>query len=340
MYCCPECFGDRGLRKSIIALHLVVGKCSYCDSENVPVIEPAKLSDYFETVISAYRENAGGKLLVSLFREDWGTFGHPRMDDFRAKDLLAEILDDREIVRHTFSPAYGLGVDWVRAWESLRNELMYRNRFFPEVGIDMGWFEAILVDLTLELHEVSRAWYRARIQADDTAFPIGEMRAPPPRKASPGRANPAGIPYLYLGSKPITAIAEVRPHTGDVVCVADFTIPDDLRLVDLRAPRRMVSPFLKGDAAEIGKMRSALPFLERLGDDLTTPILPHAAAIDYTPSQYLCEFIKKSTYDGVIYRSSVSDGINLALFNPARAIPGSVRQHKVKRVSVDIDPPR
>jgi len=65
------------------------------------------------------------------------------------------------------------------------------------------------------------------------------------------------------------------------------------------------------------------------------PVLPQAAAIDYTPSQYLCEFIKKRKYDGVLYRSSVSTGINLALFEPVRATPGGVVQYRVSRVSVD-----
>lgn len=92
--------------KDYRALHTTVGKCSYCDSDNIPLVPPTALSDYFETVISAYRADVDGKLLVRLFREDWGTFAHPRMDDFRAKDLLAEILNDHEIVRQTFSPAY------------------------------------------------------------------------------------------------------------------------------------------------------------------------------------------------------------------------------------------
>jgi hypothetical protein len=96
----------------------------------------------------------------------------------------------------------------------------------------------------------------------------------------------------------------------------------------------MVSPFLLEDAADICRMRSDLPFLEQLGDELTRPIVPQAAAIDYTPSQYLCEFIKKCGYDGVLYRSSVSDGINLALFNPALAQSGTVTRHRVNRVSV------
>lgn len=45
-------------------------------------------------------------------------------------------------------------------------------------------------------------------------------------------------------------------------------------------------------------MRSDLPFLERLGEELTRPVLPHAAAIDYTPSQFLCEFVRRQGYDG------------------------------------------
>lgn len=38
------------------------------------------------------------------------------------------------------------------------------------------------------------------------------------------------------------------------------------------------------------------------------PVVPQAAAIDYTPSQYLCEFIKKCGYNGVVYLSSVIEG--------------------------------
>jgi hypothetical protein len=57
---------------------------------------------------------------------------------------------------------------------------------------------------------------------------------------------------------------------------------------------------------------------------------------DYAPSQYLCEFIKKCGYDRVIYRSSVSEGLNPALFDPAKAERGDVSQYRVERVSVDI----
>jgi hypothetical protein len=338
MNCCAECFGDRGLRKTIIPMRATgTGRCSYCDSEDVGVLAPAELADFFQLLISAYRSDAGGKLLVQWFREDWGMFEHVRMDDSRAKDLLGEILDDGEIVRQTFLPADESSADRLGEWEELRDELMYRNRFFPNVKPEhLNRLEVLLDYLRLDVGEVPDRWFRARIQVGDAPFAVVDMGAPPNRFASHGRANPAGIPYLYLGSTQETAISEIRLHTGEVACVVDFRTQPDLKLVDLRRPRKMVSPFLLADAEEIARMRSDLPFLERLGEELTRPVVPQAAAIDYTPSQYLCEFIKKCGYDGVIYRSSVSGGINLALFDPAKAQPGTVTQWRVVRVSVDV----
>ena len=58
--------------------------------------------------------------------------------------------------------------------------------------------------------------------------------------------------------------------------------------------------------------------------------------IDYVPSQYLCEFIKKCGWEGVIYWSSVSDGMNLALFKPALATPRIVRPYSIEKVTVDV----
>jgi hypothetical protein len=339
MNCCPECFGDRHLRRNIIPSRSTqIGRCSYCDSENVAILPPAQLVENFWHVINAYELSAGGDLLVHWFREDWGMFLHPRMNDSCAKDLLAEILNDGEIVRQTFLPVDYVEADRLSEWETLREELMYRNRFFPVSDIDLEQLEKNLVWLTLDSDEISNSWYRARIQTDEAAFQASQMGAPPRRIASYGRANPAGIPYLYLGSTPDTAISEIRPHTGDRVCVAEFRTPRYLGLVDLRNPKKTVSPFELGEATDILQMRNDLPFLERLGTELTSPIVPQAAAIDYTPSQYLCEFIKRCGYNGVVYRSSVSAGINLALFDPTIAEPGAVAQYKVTGVSIDVEP--
>ena len=338
MRCCPFCFGDRILSKNIIpSLSNEVGNCSYCGSRDVQLIEPPRIADNFGPLISVYEPVAeSGALLVEWMQRDWGMFEHPEMDIQRAKSLLADILDDGEIVRKQFVFSSRYHADGLHLrWDTLRDELMYQNRYFPDANIDRDRLEGLLAQLQAD--DFPCVWYRARIQQGAEIYPIDQMGAPPKRVTSHGRANPPGIPYLYLGSQEETAVSEVRPHTGEFTCVANFTVPDDLKLVDLRNPRRMISPFLFGDEDQIASIRNDIPFIERLGQELTRPVLPQGAAIDYVPSQYLCEFIKKAGYDGVVYSSSVSDGMNLALFDPSKAAPGAVRQRRVARVSVSIE---
>ena len=261
-------------------------------------------------------------------------FAHNNMDNPCANELLTTILEDGAAATRTVLPVEVNQQDRLGEWQKLRDELMFQNRFFPNSNIDLDRLELLLSHLSIGADEVPALWYRARIQNGDMPFTIDQMGAPPRRSASHGRANPAGIPYLYLASDPQTAVSEIRPHTGELACVADFTTSAELKLVDLRSPRRMVSPFLLADSMEISRMRSDLPFLERLGDELTRPVIPEAAAFDYIPSQYLCEFIKTCEYDGVLYRSSVGEGINLALFDPSYCQRGRVDQYRVSQVSV------
>lgn len=283
--------------------------------------------------MNVYELDPDGRTLVEWMKEDWQLFPDARLDHPRASQLLGEILDDGNIVRKAFSPSPRYTSNGLVQWETLRDEMMYKNRWFLEQELDRERLTGLLTML-LET-EVPELWYRARILTGDNPFTIAEMNAPPKHLASHGRANPAGIPYLYLGSLPNTAAAEIRPHTGEIACIAEFTIPK-IRAVDLRNPRGFVSPFVLGEASKIGQLRVDLPLLERLGYELTRPVLPQRAAIDYIPSQYLCEFIKKAGFDGVVYRSSVSEGINLALFDPGKALGGSVSLYNITKVSVEV----
>lgn len=333
--CCPECFDDRWLRSSRIpALDTKQGKCDFCGTPEVPLVDPAALATEFELLANAYEPDPEGKTLVEWMKEDWQLFPDQKLDEAHASQLLGEILDDGNIVRQPFLPSPSYTSEGLVRWETLRDEMMFKNRWFLEQDIDQERLGGLLAML-LET-DVPKRWYRARIRTGDNAFTIDQMNAPPKHLASHGRANPAGIPYLYLGSLPEAAVAEIRPHTGEVACIADFTIPE-IRAVDLRNPRRFVSPFVLEDASQIGLLRADLPFLERLGEELTRPVLPQRAAIDYIPSQYLCEFIKKTGFEGVLYRSSVSDGVNLALFDPAIATGGGVSLYNVTKVSVRVD---
>lgn len=333
-YCCASCFGNMGLKNQIAEESQASGSCSYCTGRSVALMAPQKLEDKFRTLLDAYAQSVEGKPLVHWLRHDWELF--PDMDDAHAKELLSDILNDGEIVRQPFLPGTSLGVEPASLWDELREELMHRHRFFAETRIDLARLGELLSALIAPKTAIPSTWYRARVQPDANILPIEEMKAPPPHIATHGRANPAGIPYLYVASDRGTAISEVRPHTGSKVSVADFTISNDLRLIDLRHPIRSISPFyFLSDDSDPSRVRLDIAFLKRLGDELTRPVLPESAAFQYAPSQYLCEFIKKEGYNGVIYRSSIGEGMNLALFQPEKAIPGKVEQHTVTRVRIE-----
>lgn len=339
MSCCPECFGNKGVRKVFATIKPTGrGTCSYCGSNDVDLMPPVRLREYFESLTGIYeRDDVDGKLLVEWLKEDWGMFTHPRMDIAHSKDLLGDILDNGEIARRKFSPSDICKTDTLVRWETFREELMHQNRFFPDAQIDLDRLKDLLSRLGLDKEEVPERWYRARLQEGSDSYTLKEMGAPPNTKASHGRANPPGIPYLYLGSASKTAIAELRPHTSEKATVAEFAIPKDLKIVDLRDPRKQISPFVLEDIKEIALLRGDIGFLERLGEELTRPVLPQGAAIDYLPSQYLCEYVKKCGYDGVLYKSSVSDGVNLALFYPAKAKGVSVATYLVSSVAVEVE---
>ena len=257
------------------------------------------------------------------------------MDDLRVKDLLTAFLLDANVVSRKFKPSERFKSHHLERWEKLTEELRNRNRFFPEIKIDFGRLEEFLSFLHAE--DVSDTWYRALTKAGDSVFPMDKMGAPPLGVASHGRANPPGIPYLYIGSTPDTSIAEIRPHTDETATIAEFRVnPININVVDLRNPKLLISPFSLGDEDNIGALRSDIDFLERPGAELTRPVRPQAAPVEYVPSQFLCEFIKRFGWDGVLYSSSVSDGVNLALFDPEKALPKRATLWRIEKVSVEV----
>lgn len=330
--CCGHCFNDHFLHEHIAFRSQKIGPCSYCGKPQVPLLKPSVLADKFGSLISIYQPKPDGRPLVEWFRDDWGLF-HPNFDKKDCVALLSDVLTDRNLARVRFAPSPRYSGDHLSNWEKLRDDLINRNRFFPRADFDLKQLGKLLPHMTFPAVELPAAWYRARRQVADQTFELTEMGAPPRRFAIHGRANPAGIPYLYLASEEQTAVAEVRPHTGERVGVAEFTLNPGLFLIDLRGSRR-VSPFSLDVEEQIGVLRSGL--LERLGRELSTPVAPDGAPIDYVPSQFLCSFIANSDYAGVIYSSSVGDGMNLALFDPAQATAKRLTQRKISKVSIII----
>lgn len=331
MKCCANCFQDRFLKNEIDRLSSQVDSCDFCNSNSVPVIDTTMLTDMFDLVCGIYVLNDEGERLVDLLISDWKLFS---VGTATAQNLLVEILDDGEKARQRYSPETGNQSQNLASWKNLREELRCQNRFFPATDFNENRLEVLLAGLQVPLDDLPTGWYRARIESDGQAICSENMGAPPAKKATAGRANPVGIPYLYLASSKETAVAEVRPHPGESLTLAAFQIERGLNLIDLRNPRILITPFTMQETREVAELRDDMDFLVSLGKELSTPVLPDAAVVDYIPSQFLCEFIKKSGYDGVVYESSIEGGVNLALFDPAMGRVGGVSRVVIEQISV------
>jgi hypothetical protein len=340
MYCCAHCIGDYYLSTAdaqAFYSSTTIGTCDYCDSTDEKLVEPERLFDRFSLFLSIYDESAMGDSLLEMIRYDWPLFQPEKIRVESAMHLLADILDIPDLKDRRFTVTTRSSKIPVPDWDGLREELLHKNRFFLSSSLDKDEkFETLLQALETKPDAVTDKLFRARIMDGTTIFKLSEMGAPPPAKATQGRANPSGISYLYLASDNITAICELRPHVGDLVCVAEFEIRS-CRLIDLRQPRVDASPFKAQSEEDLLFMRSCLRLLEQLGEELSHPVRPQTAHIEYVPSQYLCEYIKSRGYSGVVYRSSLGKGFNVALFDTLIAKAVELKAYSVNKVDVVIE---
>jgi len=336
MNCCANCFDDYYLATVIEDNSETNGKCDYCESEAVPLIPPHFLVDYFEILTSIYlpSEDPEAMSLSLLLNEDWEIGCNLNTGTFDG--LLRRILGD-EYFYDSYVPVEDVASSLdTRNWEVFREELKHENRYFPKNITDEDHLSWLLNFMSnKDFGTVGSLYYRVRKGLSGTVFSKDDMKMPPKDKARGGRANPLGISYLYLASDENTAIAEVRPHKGETIYVATFEVIEKLNLVDLRNPRKTVSP-LSLEEENLKTLYLNLGYLCRLGDELSMPILPKDAELEYLPSQYLCEFIKHCFYDGVVFKSSVGAGVNFAFFHDEKLeIKDNISENVVNLVEYD-----
>lgn len=317
MNCCGNCFGDHFLAGMISNMSASTGTCSYCHANGVDIISPEELFltfDGLRDVMYVESTEASAVPLSQLLRSDWRLFHS--LTHGASDALLKAILPDSNTVH--FEPVVAHDSSAVSEWDQFRNELLHENRYFPQTKTFDAENEGQLFNYLAVGEAESTRFYRARLKTEESPFSLDKMGRPPNRKVSYGRANPIGISYLYVATDEETAIAEIRPHKDATVCVATFELTDTLKFADLCDPRSRISPFLliaADDDEGLRSLRKSMPFLERMGDELSKPVSPDNSHLEYLPSQYLCEFLKHSGFHGVVYNSSVGAGKNYALFD-------------------------
>ncbi|MFH1052679.1 MAG: RES domain-containing protein [bacterium] len=330
LYCCPNCFTDIFLQNQIRALSKKQGNCSFCKTKNTKLIKPIELIDRFEPLLNLYEKDNNGLYLNELIQSDWKVFQFKNSSS--QKKLLNALSDDFTDYSKKYRPILSKERKNIEQWESFREELKHHNRFFPKNAINLNQLEPFGKYLGLILKPGSQKFYRARLNTTGKPIVLSKMGKPPNNIVSNGRANPLGISYLYVASTIDTAIAEIRGQKGELITVAEFELKKNLELADLRDPIKTISPFDFNSNDELELIYKNMPFLILLGNELSKPVMPREANLEYLPSQYLSELFKHIGFHGIIYRSSISDGNNYVIFEDKRLKPYNTYQFIIKDV--------
>jgi hypothetical protein len=147
-----------------------------------------------------------------------------------------------------------------------------------------------------------------------------ERMMPKAELVGDGRVNPKGIPCLYLSDTSDTAMAEVRPWVGSDLSLAQFKVVRDLAIVDCSRDKRVFSLWVvDGKPEEPPPQKREQVVWGDIGYAFSRPITPDHPATEYVPTQILAEAFRAYGYDGIVYKSLLGDGLNIALFECAAA---------------------
>ncbi|HET9637668.1 MAG TPA: RES family NAD+ phosphorylase [Allosphingosinicella sp.] len=161
---------------------------------------------------------------------------------------------------------------------------------------------------------------------------LPERMMPRPDAASEGRANPEGIPRLYMADNRHTAIAEVRPWIGSLVSVAILRTTRDLKVVDCRPDDGGIMLFEhEPDGAE----REAAIWTQ-VARAFREPVLRGDDRAGYAATQVIAELFEHLGYDGILYGSGFGKGsTNVVLFDTTAAEIIACEIHAVRDVTLD-----
>lgn len=166
-------------------------------------------------------------------------------------------------------------------------------------------------------------------------LPPSRMK-PLPHSAREGRVNPKGIPCLHLSTDKDTAMAETRPWIGSYVSVGQFKVLKDLVLVDCSVEHAtdIISHWYAEEPRPAEREKAVWTHIDHA---FSEPVNPDESSADYAPTQILAETFRSRGYDGVMYKSHLGKGFNVALFDINVADLANCFLYQVKSVSFQFD---
>lgn len=326
-------FADEEIKADIISNKVGNEICSQSGKDSAYVNHDFLL-DFFKSFFSIYQLSSEGTPLINLIQSEWNLFIDSSLGiqivDVVAQELglklrgnlLVNYVDD---ILNDISP-----------WDEVKRSLMYERRFFA-VGndlIDHNWDAYLTLTETID---GNTDFYRARINKEDLENPYStsDIGCPPSKLATAGRANPTGIPYLYLCLDARTTLFETRCSYLDIVTIGKFnTLNNDcINLVNFTNEG---SPYLFND--QMIPLTTGRLLRKRISEDLSRPLRRYDTELEYVPTQFICEFIRTYAKDarGILFNSSLcKGGVNVVIFDPKILECAETRLCKIDSIDIN-----
>ena len=308
-------------------------------TDSQPEVDITDLSDFFAELFLLYEADNEGRPIAGLIQEDWDLFSPtaPAEDILNdAFDILGNPLRAQSKVIHSADVLAPIA-----KWKNIKEELRTNRRFFASRLIDEEedrWNEMLEANKTIE---AGQTFFRGRTNTEeDKPFSTEqELSAPPVENATPGRANPYGIPYLYLTNSEVTMLYELRSVSGDQISIGEFAVTQDLQIVNFSYHPDIFNIYADENATMLFSLQKKL-FLEAVSEDMSKPIRRYDDEnLDYLPTQFVCEYIRlERKADGIEFPSSrFGDGYNVVLFDKNKARLLHPYQKTVGRVTMEFE---
>ena len=233
------------------------------------------------------------------------------------QDFERSVQQDRRYVRSTESEDF---LSAIRATAAARKVSLKKHDIFYRAQLGHDW------------RDEGRDNERFEVEC---ALPPERMK-PHSDQASEGRANPKGIPCLYLATVKETAMSEVRPWIGSYVSLGQFEVIRQFEIID--CSHNHGDPpfhFSLGQPKRLTPEEVEKTVWSNIDRAFAQPISRHDEVAAYAGTQIIAELFKSAGYDGIAYRSNFGrDGHNVALFDIDAARLLNCQLHRVEAVDM------
>lgn len=210
---------------------------------------------------------------------------------------------------------------------------------FIAPGSDIIGETASLVRSLEDTIDVGTLLYRGRPEDGNGPYSFfGELTSPPVEAAKENRMSPYGISMFYGSYDKDTPIKEIKNYLKNKdtrIYLGEFEVTKTLKVINLcNTPQPDFWMGKEGDW-------QIFAFLRAFHEEISEPVGTNDPKLEYIPSQVFCEYLRHiqkakdgSSYDGIVYSSSMTKKMNVVLFYDNR---GSADVLKLKSASI-VDP--